>query len=107
MSYLLSCSTDRFVHQLRETHVAIETGSSLASSAVECVRTAQTRARGLEERVGKEEIILTEKSEACAKLLVQIGQDTAIMKQHSRLLGRQKERIAHLKKVTGQSNSSS
>ena len=53
----------------------------------------------LQERIKREEVVLTEKSEACLKLLVQIGQDTAILKQHSQLLAKQKDRIAHLKKV--------
>lgn len=53
----------------------------------------------LEERIRRETIVLGEKSEACIKLLVQIGQDTAISSQHSKLVAKQKERIAHLKKV--------
>ena len=44
-------------------------------------------------------MVLREKGEACTKLLVQIGQDTAISCQHSKLVAKQKERIAHLKKV--------
>ena len=89
----------RFVHKLSEVHAANETKSSRISSALACVSTASARAKTLQERIKREEVVLTEKSEACLKLLVQIGQDTAILKQHSQLLAKQKDRIAHLKKV--------
>ena len=61
------------------------------------------KASSLQERISRETVVLGEKSEACIKLLVQIGQDTAISSQHSKLVAKQKERIAHLKKV-GNSN---
>ncbi len=69
------------------------------AAALATVSTAQAQAVALEERIGKEEVILSEKKGASLKLLVLIGQDTAILKQHSRLLSKQRERISHLKKV--------
>jgi len=99
--YILVVITDlhRFVHQLGEAHSSQQACSSQVSSALECVSVAEGQYNNLVERVGREETLLGEKTEACLKLLVQIGQDTAILKQHSRLLTKQKERITHLRKV--------
>ncbi len=89
----------RFVHQLKETHASIKARSNHVTAAMVTVRQARSQAASLEERIVKEEVILTEKREACLKLLTQVGQDTAILEQHTRLLTKQRERIAHLKKV--------
>ena len=69
------------------------------SSALACIEKATSRINVLQERVKRESVVLDEKCEACVKLLVQIGQDTAISHQHTKLVTKQKERITHLKKV--------
>ena len=69
------------------------------SSALTCIERATSRIAVLQERIKRESIVLDEKCEACVKLLVQIGQDTAISHQHNKLVSKQRERIVHLKKV--------
>lgn len=60
---------------------------------------ARNRARQMEEKLVREERVLEEREEAYEKLLVQLGQDTAISQEHSRLVARQRERVRHLKEV--------
>ena len=64
------------------------------------MRQARERAEALERKVGRERVVLGEKSEACEQLLVQVGQDTAISQEHSKLAAKQRSRIAHLRKVS-------
>lgn len=84
---------------MKGTHASIQDRSSHVTAAMVTVSRARTQAATLEERIIKEEVVLTEKKEACLKLLTQVGQDTAILEQHSRLLTKQRERISHLRKV--------
>lgn len=60
---------------------------------------AEDRVRQVEERLVREERVLDEREEAYGKLLVQLGQDTAISQEHSRLVARQRQRVRHLKEV--------
>lgn len=89
----------RFVHELDEVQRESQSSSSRLSLALNCLEHAMKKASCLQEKIKREEVVLGEKGEACIKLLVQIGQDTAISCQHSKLVAKQKERIAHLKKV--------
>ena len=73
---------------------------SKLSSALACIEKATNKITPLQERIKRESIVLDEKSQACVKLLVQIGQDTAISHQHNKLVTKQRERITHLKKVS-------
>ena len=73
---------------------------SKLSSALACIEKATNKITTLQERIKRESIVLDEKSQACVKLLVQIGQDTAISHQHNKLVTKQRERIIHLKKVS-------
>lgn len=66
---------------------------------MECVNGARNRAQQMEEKLVREERVLEEREEAYEKLLVQLGQDTAISQEHSRLVARQRERVRHLKEV--------
>ena len=66
---------------------------------MECVSGAKERAGQVEERLVREERVLEEREEAYGKLLVQLGQDTAISQEHGRLVARQRERVSHLKEV--------
>ena len=70
------------------------------AAALKCVRQARERAEALERKVGRERVVLGEKSEACEQLLVQVGQDTAISQEHSKLAAKQRSKIAHLRKVS-------
>lgn len=87
------------MHELNEVQSVSQSDSSRLSLALNCLEQAMRKADSLRERIQREEVVLGEKGEACIKLLVQIGQDTAISCQHSKLVAKQKERIAHLKKV--------
>ena len=62
---------------------------------------ARDRVQQIEERLGRERRVLEERVEAYTKLLVQLGQDTAISQEHSRLLTRQEQRVRRLKEVCG------
>ena len=66
---------------------------------MQCVNEARDRARQVEERLAREERALEEREEAYGKVLIQLGQDTAISQEHSRLVARQRERVADLRKV--------
>ena len=66
-----------------------------------CVSGARDRVQQIEERLGRERRVLEEREEAYTKLLVQLGQDTAISQEHSRLMARQEQRVRHLRKVCG------
>ena len=81
-------------------HKTNQSESSQLTFALSCLQLATEKVSCLIERVRREEVVLAEKSEACIKLLVQIGQDTAISCQHNKLVTKQRERIAHLKKVS-------
>ena len=87
------------MHELSGIEQSSQKQSSELSLALSCHTHAVEKASCLEERIHRETVVLGEKSEACIKLLVQIGQDTAISSQHSKLVAKQKERIAHLMKV--------
>ena len=76
-----------------------ESKCSKLSSALACIEKATSKITTLQERIKRESIVLDEKCQACVKLLVQIGQDTAISHQHNKLVTKQRERIVHLKKV--------
>ena len=114
----------RFVYELEKYLAVTQTQQARVLSSLECVGTAIAKVGSLEERVNREKMVLEEKStvstptdmrlkpwcapirvlvpvvlQACAKLLSQIGQDTAILKEHTKLLERQMTRIAHLNKV--------
>ena len=89
----------RFVYELHQLHSSALTSSQQVGVALQCVCEAGDRVRGLRERVEREGVVLGERSEACDKLRTQIGQDTAILKEHNKLLAKQRQRIAHLKKV--------
>ena len=80
-------------------HSVNQSKCSKLSSALSCIERATSRINVLQERIKRESIVLEEKSEACVKLLVQIGQDTAISHEHNKLVKKQRERITHLKKV--------
>ncbi|KAL5499629.1 hypothetical protein EMCRGX_G011081 [Ephydatia muelleri] len=90
---------ERFVYELEKYLAVTQTQQARVLSSLECVGTAIAKVGSLEERVNREKMVLEEKSTACAKLLSQIGQDTAILKEHTKLLERQMTRIAHLNKV--------
>ena len=64
-----------------------------------CVQRARDRVRQLEDRLVREGRALEERREAYSKLLVQLGQDTAISQEHDRLITKQNRRITHLHKV--------
>ena len=66
---------------------------------MQCVSGARDRVQQIEERLGRERRVLEEREEAYAKLLVQLGQDTAISQEHSRLVTKQEQRVRHLKEV--------
>ncbi len=87
------------MHELNEVEGESKSSSAQLSSALSCLEQAMERVSSLEEKMRRETTVLGEKGEACMKLLVQIGQDTAISGQHSKLVSKQKERISHLKKV--------
>ncbi len=78
----------------------MQSKSSQLSLALGCLHRATERVASLREKIKREEVVLTEKKEACIKLLTQIGQDTAISRQHSKLVTKERERIVHLKKVS-------
>ena len=80
-------------------HSISQSKCSKLSSALSCVERASSQVSALQDKIKRESVILEEKRDACVKLLVQIGQDTAISHQHNKLVTRQRERIAHLKKV--------
>lgn len=87
------------VYKLNGYHESGLLESSQLTLALSCLSSAMERASKLHDRIQHEKVILGEKSEACVKLLNLIGQDTAISRQHSRLVVKQKERISYLKKV--------
>lgn len=89
----------RFVCELTCMHSVNQSKCSKLSSALSCIEKATTQANTLQERIKRESIVLDEKCEACVKLLIQIGQDTAISHQHNKLVTKQREKIIHLKKV--------
>lgn len=89
----------RFIYKLNEVHEASQSESAQLRLALDCLYFAMDRANSLRERIQHEEVVLGEKREACVKLLTQIGQDTAISRQHSRLVVKQREKILHLEKV--------
>lgn len=89
----------RFVYELNKVQMKCQCSSVQLSQALRCFSHAMEQVSSLQERTRRETVVLGEKSEACNKLLIQIGQDTAISCQHSKLVAKQKERIAHLKKV--------
>ena len=89
----------RFVHELNKLQRESEASCCRLSRALSCLEEAMKKAGCLQDKIKREGVVLGEKSEACTKLLVQIGQDTAISCQHSKLVAKQKERITHLKKV--------
>ena len=60
---------------------------------------ARDKARQVEEKLAREERVLGEREEAYGKLLVQLGQDTAISQEHNRLVARQRQRVVDLRKV--------
>lgn len=91
----------RFSHELTVIHATSKTKSTQLTSALRCLDRATERVCVLGDRIRREEVVLREKGEACDKLLVQIGQDTTISLQHRKLVAKQRERIAHLKKVSG------
>ena len=66
---------------------------------MECVEKARERAGVVEERLVREERVLEERDEAYRKVLVQLGQDTAISEEQSRLVARQRHRVSDLRKV--------
>lgn len=66
---------------------------------MECVEGARVRGQEMEERLGREERVLEEREEAYRKVLVQLGQDTAISEEQSRLVARQRHRVTDLRKV--------
>ena len=66
---------------------------------IQCVNRAQDKARQMEEKLGREERVLEEREEAYSKMLIQLGQDTAIAQEHSRLVTRQKQRVNELRNV--------
>lgn len=81
-------------------HSSIADRSDRVNSALECVRRAMERGEALQQRVGRERVVLSEKCEACERLLVQVAQDTAISREHNKLVAKQRGRIAHLRKVS-------
>lgn len=66
---------------------------------MQCVSNAREKTHQVNERLSREERVLEEKEEAYSKVLIQLGQDTAISQEHSRLVARQKQRVTELKKV--------
>ena len=89
----------RFVHELSQMHSVNQSKCSKLQLALACIERANSQINILQGRIKRESIVLDEKCEACVKLLVQIGQDTAISHQHTKLVTKQRERITHLKKV--------
>ena len=90
----------RFVHELQRVHSTTTDRCNQVAAALKCVRQARERAEALERKVGRERVVLEEKCEVCEQLLVQVGQDTAISQEHSKLASKQRSRIAHLRKVS-------
>ena len=88
------------MHELKEFHSESQSKCCKLSSALACIEQATNKITTLQEKIKRESIVLDEKCRACIKLLVQIGQDTAISHQHNKLVTKQRERIVHLKKVT-------
>lgn len=66
---------------------------------MKCVERARERSRELEEKQAREERVLEEREDAYKKVLVQLGQDTAISEEQSRLVTRQTQRVSELQKV--------
>ena len=60
---------------------------------------ARERGQEVEDRLAREERVLDEREVAYGKLLTQLGQDTAISEEHSRLVARQRQRVTDLRKV--------
>ena len=89
----------RMVYKLNGVHKSGQLELAQLTLSLSCLSSAMERATKLHDRIQHEKVILAEKSEACVKLLTLIGQDTAISRQYSRLVVKQKERISHLKKV--------
>ena len=89
----------RFVHELYTLYSENQSKGFKLSSALTSVQKATSKISTLQERIKRESVVLDEKSKACVKLLVQIGQDTAISQQHNKLVTKQRDRISHLKKV--------
>ena len=90
----------RFVHELQRIHSSTTDQCNQVTAALNRVRQAREKGEALERKVGKERVVLGEKSEACEQLLVQVGQDTAISQEHSKLAAKQRSRIAHLRRVS-------
>ena len=90
----------RFVHELQHIHSSTTNQCNQVTAALKRVRQAREKGEALECKVGKERVVLGEKSEACEQLLVQVGQDTAISQEHSKLAAKQRSRIAHLRRVS-------
>ena len=80
----------RFVYELNEVQTKSQSSSVKLSQALRCFSHATEQVSSLQERIRRETVVLGEKSEACNKLLIQIGQDTAISCQHSKLVAKQK-----------------
>ena len=87
------------MHELTEVYSASQSKCSQLSTALKCVDKAIEKINCLQDKIKRETIVLEEKSIACTKLLVQIGQDTAISRQLNKLLSKQTNRITHLQKV--------
>ena len=90
----------RFVHELQYMHSTTTDRCNQVTAALKRVRQAREKVEALERKVGKERVVLGEKSEACEQLLVQVGQDTAISQEHSKLAAKQRSRITHLQRVS-------
>ena len=76
----------RFVHELNQMYSENQSKCSKLSSALACIDKATNKITTLQERIKRESVVLDEKCQACVKLLVQIGQDTAISHQHNKLV---------------------
>ena len=87
------------MEKLHQSHAHLEELAGQLKQAMRCVEVARERRREVEERLAREERVLEEREEAYRKLLVQLGQDTAISEEHSRLVARQRQRVADLRKV--------
>ena len=90
----------RFVHELQHIHSSTTNQCNQVTAALNRVRQAREKGEALERKVGKERVVLGEKSEVCEQLLIQVGQDTAISQEHSKLAAKQRSRIAHLRRVS-------
>ena len=66
---------------------------------MECVEKAREKGGEVEEKLVREERVLEERDEAYRKVLVQLGQDTAISEEQRRLVARQRHRVSDLRKV--------